>query len=73
MYIVYIVLYLDYKAARRELSKPTLTGTHFSNKATPIPTCPHLVILPLLVQNIFKPLYLGIRNGRSWGKHTLIM
>jgi hypothetical protein len=48
--------------ARRRVSLPTPTVTHFlqqghtySNKATPTPTRPHLLIVPLSGPSIFKP------------------
>ena len=50
-----------FQAARRRVSKPTPTVTHFlqqghtcSNKATPAPTRPHLLIVPLPEHSIFK-------------------
>jgi len=60
-------LHLDAKAARKRLSfhtgwslnrgalKPTPTS---SNKATPTPTRPHLLMVPLPGLSIFKPPYL---------------
>ena len=52
----------DFQAAMVRVLKPTPTVTHllqqghtYSNRATPTPTGPHLLIVPLPEPSIYKP------------------